>query len=289
VSKKARSTSTVTPVFKSTSRLPKSPTVTVLFKGLVVIAGINDDGKTDGLIGLHRLTDDHFLIIEIRGVRKDGTEFLVTRHVGPLSGKDMSIGIDPPTNTGILAYEPGSTTFDRKSKTNKDEDFRWKVDMNDPDYFHNEKLAMFLPGVKPCIYLNDGVLHTAVLTGEISAQAIPPGGGAHKPLVRLASVIGAAIETNERQRVLLDWGTGETPLILPRLVDPPDTTYVISVRNEPLAISPTPDKSHDELEHYYEVLRKHQDGSALPKAERFMLAISRGTDEIPCMPAVLGP
>jgi hypothetical protein len=291
VAKKERARRSIDPVFKPTDHLPQSPTATVLFKGLVVI-GVDEDGdKKTGLIGLHRLTDDHYLIIEIRGRRADGTSFLVARHVGPLSGRDMNIGIDPPTGNGVVAYQPGAKKFDRTAHTNDAKDFRWKVDMHDPDLFHKDtKLKMFRPGVAPCIYLKDGVFHTAVLTDEIDAESVPPSGGAPKPLVRLAAVIGAAIETNESQSILVDWGTGETPIVLPRSsVDPPDTTYVISVRNEPLAISLPSDKSDDELEHYYEVLRKHHGGSVVPKTERFRLAFHRMTDEIPCMPTVLGP
>ena len=110
---------------------PPGDQITVLFKGLLVLSALAD-GSCE--IGVHRMTDDHFLIIEIRGrTTAPDRDFLVMRHAGPLS-QDFTLKVDPPLNPnpGVLAFQKDNLRFDRSSPNNDLRDFRWKVDLHVP-------------------------------------------------------------------------------------------------------------------------------------------------------------
>ena len=268
--------------FQPTATRPTG-SITLLFKGLLVLSGAADKACQ---VGVHKMTDDHFLIIEIRA-KNDAQDSLVMRHAGPLTS-EFKIKVDPPTDRGVFGFQRDTGRFDR-SKPNDSMDFRWKIDLHDRDHFHPIDLQMFPAFLSPVISISDGTFYTHLLTDKLKVSSVPPS-GAPKDLHRLAAIIGATIQLDELHTVNIDSGNG-SPVILPRTNDPAGTNYVISVRNEPLAIGTGPDP--DELERYYPALRKKAGGTVIPVAERFKVKATPTplfkTDEIPCMPIVLGP
>lgn len=274
--------------FQPTQQLP-SDQITVLFKGLVVLSALAD-GTCEA--GIHRLTDDHFLIIEIRA-RTANSDTLVMRHAGPLT-RNFTLNVDPPLSPspGVFAFQTDSAPFDR-SKTptlNEFQDFRWKIDLHDPDFFHPPNTLQTFPlALSPRVLISNGTFYTFKLTNRIPAQSVSPvAGTSPKDLNRLAAVIGARIELNGTV-LHVEGDDVPSPLILPRPGDQVGTKYEISILNEPLAIGTQPDL--DELGRYYNVLRQKPAGTIVPSGQRFKIdpKIALKTDEIPCMPVVLGP
>ncbi|MDX6403821.1 MAG: hypothetical protein QOH70_1276 [Blastocatellia bacterium] len=277
--------------FQVTQTKPKdlnAATATVLLKGLLVIVPAADGKSCD--IGIHRLTDDHFLIIEIRGVVLPNKDFLVMRHAGPLNGQNFSITLDPPTSQGVFAFQESNQPFDR-SQNHDDADIRWKIDLHDQGLFPNgDTLKMFPAGCEPCVQMTDGVFYAfrRVATGNLATSA--PAGSTSKQLHSIAGSIGVAIDRpSDEHQIIINWNSNESPIVLPRPQDDAQTRYIISVRNEPPA--PEGSRNHDELERYYDILRRRSDGTVLPSSRQFRI-IRPGpfkSDEIPCMPIVLGP
>jgi hypothetical protein len=108
-------------------------------------------------------------------------------------------------------------------------------------------------------------------------------------LYRLAADLAVAIDLPAAGRVVLTWdelGDRQT-LTLPRPSDSNDTTYTISLLNNPPISSP---EDHDEMYLYYKVLEA--DGDPIPKSSRRQLNFVSNdptTDEIPCSPVLLVP
>jgi hypothetical protein len=98
--------------------------------------------------------------------------------------------------------------------------------------------------------------------------------------------LAAAINLPTGSNVVLSWHELGEPrnFTLPRPGDPADTTYTITLLNDPPTNGAT---SHDELALYYRVLELN--GALIPISSRRRLATSYDptTDEIPCMPVVL--
>lgn len=262
------------------------PTVEMRFKGLLVVNPADDKKKCQ--VGIHRLGDDHFPVIEIRGKTRAGRDFLVARLLGPLPSP-LTIGLDPrPANSYVYAFWPAPRPFNR-STDHHDTDLGWAVDLQEPKHFHNEKLQMFSPGVGPYLEISDAVFFSGHLTDKTEVVVKVEGPNGVDDLHRIASVICASISLpNEGHRVLISGGGIASPIILPRSGDEPDTLYTVSVRNEPLSIGLEDEPTHEELDQYYEVIRK-LNGTIVPIRDRFRIKMSsvvhpRLTDEIPCMP-----
>src|SRR5258708_22148672 len=172
-------------------------TATVLLKGLLVIVPAAD-GKSCN-IGIHRLADDHFVIIEIRGLIPPNKDFLVMRQAGPLNGQDFSITVDPPTGHGVFAFQESNQLFDR-SQAHDDADFRWKIDRHDQGLFPGgDTMKTFPPGCEPNVQITDGVFYTFrnVDTGTLVTSA--PTDSASKRLYKIAGSIGVALDLPDNQ------------------------------------------------------------------------------------------
>jgi hypothetical protein len=280
--------------FQFTTTLP-SDQITVLFKGLIVLSALAD-GTCEA--GVDRITDDHFLIVEIRARNAAAnTDSLVMRHAGPLT-RDFTLRIDPPLgpspNPAVFAFQTDNGRFNRsRNPTNPAEaqDFRWKIDLHDQDLFHPPNtLQTFPAALTPRVTISNGTFYTFRVTDSIPAESVSPvAGTGPKPIHRLAAVIGARIPLDDQHLLRVEGDDVPTPLLLPRPGDQPGTKYEISILNEPPAIGTPPDP--DELDRYYQALRRQTAGTIVPPAQRFKIRpnIAVKTDEIPCMPIVLGP
>lgn len=260
------------------------PIVEVLFKGLIILRPNNNGTCT---VGMHRYTDDHFLIIEVRGKPPTGRDFLVLRRTG-LLGRQLSIGLSPSPGTGVSAFQPEGANF-RRATSSDGRDLRWAIDLRDPKDFYATALEMHADA-EPGILMTDGVFFSADITDERELGIKRTRGGDTIDLRRIATIVGAIISPPAGSSVVLNDGV-MPDLSLPRSGDPPGTTYRVSVRNDPVAIDFVP--THDELELYFDLVRK-PGGVAIPPNEQYSLEVSphgihgRNTDRIPCMPILLG-
>ena len=276
--------------YEESPQLPPSR-VEVRFKGLILI---RPDGATC-TVRLHSSTPDHFLIVEVMAKRPGGGLDLVTRRAGALQNH-LTIRVDPaPAEPRVSGYHPEGAGFTRKFSADT-RDLRWAIDLLHPD-FHGRDGLTANEGAEKVIRVLDGIFFTADITddGEMGVRRTRQGD--NLDLFKIATVIGLRIPLPAaNSNVVLDWGGGDE-IRLPRPVgagqgqDPENTTYKISVRNDPVGIDFEP--THDELEEYYDLVRK-PGNVAVPPFEQFSLEITprgihkRGTDRIPCMPVIVG-
>jgi hypothetical protein len=268
----------------TTAALPFTPVVAVEFAGQLLISSSE---VNPCVIGINHFAPRHEISICLI-VSKPGMPPTMQPLCLNKLEENFSISLDPPNpGGGVSAYAPTPEPFRRDDPNNDEHDLRWAIDMNklhDPD-----KLSTNDEGVKPCVTLSDGVLYTIDRTDPDVLQIELVCGSTTTDLVSIASNIGAIVPLTGRRKVVLAWSepAGDQEVRLPRENDPPGTTYVISVINEPPFGTP-PD---NELAHYYNVLQK-DDGSSIPSNRKCALLVNPSTllmtDEIPCMP-VIGP
>jgi hypothetical protein len=270
--------------------------VEVLFKGLIIL-NPNDDGTCT--VGMHRTSDDHFLIIEIRAKRPGGGDVLVARRAGLLQNMLTIRASNPGPGPRVSAFRPGASagvSLNRQTSSDT-RDLRFAIDLLHPiEFYGPNSILMDLQKATPGIQIFDGIFVAIDVTDDNEIEIKRARGASNvMPLDRIAAVTGALIAPPAGS-VILDWNDG-TSLTLPRPVgggdgqDPAGTSYRVSVRNEPVEIDFT---LHDELESYYDLVKK-LDGSSVPLNEQFSLLINLhphgigtvSTDRIPCMPILL--
>jgi hypothetical protein len=255
--------------------------VTIKFAGLMLIKPAPSGCE----IGIHRLSDTHaFQAIVV--VNEPGLPpRLIRLLTGPLT-EPFKIDVEPDPGTGVQAFAPPTTGgFDRSSPSNE-LDFRWGLNMRE---WHAG--ADFNGGASPIATLNAGTLYTSKLTRDALRPALVRR-TRRTQLHRFAADLAVAINLpTPRDKVRLSWTdeSGEPQsfkLPRPRRLDPPGTRYTVVLLNDPPISSAA---SHDELDHYYEVLEVG--GTPIPDRDRFHISYNGAptTDEVPCMPILLYP
>ena len=263
-----------------------SPLVEMLFRGLIIIT---PGAVNTSLIWIHTAPDDHFLIVEIRGKSRRMGDFLILRHTGPITNPPLTVAFDQGS-AGVFAFKPHPRPFDRKTASDR-RDLGWTIDLEHAE-FHGAALAI-AAGTPVSIQMSDGVFFTADVTDERNLDVGRKRGSAdYVALRQISTVVCANISPPAGASVVLDRaGVSGWPITLPRAGDDADTRYRVSIRNDPPVIDFQP--SHDELERYYELV-KMSGGGNIPPRDRFELDVrprrtgGRSTDEIPCMPIMLG-
>jgi hypothetical protein len=252
--------------------------VTVKFSGLIML---KPDASNDCEIGINRFSPDHtFQIILI--VRKPQRPPTLIRLVTGSLTRPLAINLTPDPGTGVQTFAPTPGPFVRTNTGNNEFDFRWALDLRE-----THAGIDFNDGARPVATLNAGTLYTPTLTRIGLNPELVQGTSPRTRLSRIAGDLAAAISSLPAgSTVELTWDEFGEPrrLSLPRRFDPPNTTYTISLMNDPPVMSAT---IHDELALYYKVLQAS--GAPIPIASRCRLTFSPGptTDEIPCMPIVL--
>jgi hypothetical protein len=236
-------------------------------------------------IGIHRWTATHMFQVMLIVNKPNRPSTLVRLIAGPLTGP-LAIGLDPsPTSGDFQAFAPTPPPFvpTPNPSDNIARDYRWAINM-----YALNPYADYSDGARPVATLSTGVLYTANLTPQDLEPKLIRGILPPIPLYHISADLAAAIQPPANTNVKLEWSEfGESKsLVLPRRHDPPNTTYTISLINEP-PMSSTPE--HDELGLYYKVLVAN--GAPIPILEHWRLqyAYSERTDEIPCMPVLLEP
>src|ERR1041384_441891 len=259
--------------------------VTVRFSGLLML---KPDPVNHCEIGINRFTRDHLFQIILIVRKPQRPPSLIRLVTGPLTRqfeitlRDSNTGL--PRNTVVQAFTPIPGPFIRSNPGNNELDFRWALDLRE-----THAGIDFNDGALPVARLSVGTLYTTSLTStslnlELRQQ---PGTSPGIRLDRIAGDLAAAINTLPANTTLeLTWDELGEPrkLSLPRRTDPPDTTYTISLLNDPPVMSSA---NHDELPLYYKVLQVG--GRLIPIGSRRLLhfTLPPGTDEIPCMPIIL--
>jgi len=233
-------------------------------------------------IGIHRLSDTHAFQVIVVISKPDRPPNLIRLLSGTLTDP-FNINVEPDPGSGVEIFAP-TATFDRRSTTYDELDFRWAINMQE---LHDG--ADFTNGARPIATLNAGTLYTSTLTrAELSPDLVR--GTTRTQLRRFSADLAAAIYLpTRRSRVELSWldESGELRSFeLPRRSDPIGTKYTVTLLNDPPISSAA---SHDELAYYYEVLESR--GGPIPEPDRYGISYSGEptTDEIPCMPVVLNP
>jgi hypothetical protein len=258
--------------------------VEVIFRGLLLISPDAAGNSCD--IGVHNRAVDHYLTIAVTRKPLSGEDSVIDFHAGPLNGLPFSIGVNPPTGNGVFAYMPTPPPFDR-SQANDDQDLQWAIDMQ---VLHGGQLETDPSGINPSVIISDGVFFTVLRTDEEEVKLIlQDPSGVSSDIHSIAHVIGASIWLRAGQSVHIE--RQENGLLrklnLPLPGDPSDTDYEIYIRNDPPGFFTVAE--HDELEQYYDVLRK-KGGGQIGDDERFSLEPHGGpfnTDRIPCMPILM--
>jgi hypothetical protein len=247
--------------------------------------------KTSVEIGILRDAPPHDLQIALKAIKPDQSTVAIPILTGHLQNKNFSVTVDTPAKPGVWAYQTKDPFF-RDKKKDDGRDFRWKIDLEGDD-FHRDVLSAKSAKIRPYVKMDNGVFYTAETTDEyaVAITRFRGNNGSRYGMSSIAAVIGASIDLATGGSVLLEWQKNgkDKSLKLPRAEDGKGATYELSISNEPPAGSPS---DPDELANYYTVLTK-KDGKPIPDEETWHLTFEVrtalfGTDEIPCMPTVLG-
>ncbi len=264
----------------TTHPLTAAAKVTVEFKGLLLL---KPDGNNGCEIGIHRFSSTHMFQVILIVRKPERAPTLVRLVTGPLT-RPFAINVTPPPCMGVQAFAPTPEPFDRSNpnRTNNNLDFRWAINMRTP-----HPNADFNDGAHPVATMNAGILYTPTLSRtSLDPRLVPAPTTADTPQIRLrrfSANLAAAICLPADGQVDLSWEeSGE--LKLPRPSDPEETTYTISLLNEPPAFGLS---SHDELDLYYSVLQVNGEPILAPRYHLDLNLGNPSTDEIPCMPIVL--
>jgi len=277
--------------FKLETEFPKrQPDVQVFFHGLLMLIPKADSSEC--LVGVHRLTNDHRLSVEVRVRGAEAPDPPLLRLSGPLDSTGLKIRVFPGTQDGVRKFEKDQTNFDRSvpgldannPNGNDPRDFRWCVDLQ------TQQAAMPIfqidpTGISPSITMTDGLFHTARLTDPsiVKVQLIRSNGN-KEPLERVARIIGANIYLEDNQKVVLDWFADgkEQKLDLPKIKD--DRTALIYIDNSP-SLMPSGKPDHSEFIEYFKVTN-----ADTPFDVDFDIVgpATAGTDLAPCMSVPVG-
>ena len=275
--------------FNRTNVPPKTNAkITVEVAGLMLLRqGAHDTCE----IGIHRFARDHMFQANLIVQKANRPPHIVRLQTG-IPTSDFTMTLVPSTAVvGILAFAPTPDTgFHRDDTVDSHLDYRWGFNIRT---LPNHGTVNFNDGAQPIATLNSGTLYTSTLSrrGQSITQIC---GGITTDLHRIAADLAFAIDLPgdlshpDSPRVEINWSDFGEPqtLVLPRPGEETetDTTYTLSLLNDPPFIDPSP---HDELERYYRVLER--DGVPIPNLEqcRLQIGVAPNSDQIPCLPALL--
>lgn len=259
----------------------RPPDVQVFFHGLLML--IPESDGSECRVGVHRLSVDHKLSVDVRIKDAEPPDPPLLRLRGPLDSTGLTIKVFPETEDGVRKFVKDENEFDRAAPSNHEKDFRWCVDLQtlEPGL---PPLELDNTGISPLITVADGLFYTARLTDPsiLRVQLNRPGGP--ELLHRVARIIGANIYLEQDQKVILDWfAEGQNQVLeLPKIEG--DRTAVIYIDNSPLLM--TGDTTHSEFVEYFKVITNVENQFDV-EFQRIGPA-GAGTDLAPCMSVPVG-
>lgn len=275
------------PFEPTASPLVKEAKVNIEFAGQMLLQPGADDTHASRTcqIGINRFSRDHTLQVMLIVKEPTLPPTIIPLLRGPLTDDFViRLGPDPDARPGnFRVFAPTAEPFVRTAAGNHDHDYRWTLNLRNPQIHPNATRGR---GAEPVVKLRAGTLYAPRLT-PVNLQPKLKRGEEEIPLIKIAPELVASIVPSEGDHVLLEWSDMGDPVrrVLPRDGDHRDTVYTVSFINDPPANTPP----HEELSLYYKVLR---DGaSSIPPDRQFQLTFAGGisSDLIPCMPVVLNP
>lgn len=275
--------------FNATQVFPSEdpgPDVQIFLHGLLMLF---PDQNGACQVGVHRLSVQHKLSVEVRAKGTVPPDPPLLRLAGTLDSAGLKISVDSEAPPGVSKFVTGNGEFDRDDQNNDPRDFRWSLDLQTLDPLQPPML-LEESGISPVITIKDGLLYTARQTNPLNVQvALTNVGNPDTPLMSVARIIGANIYLKEGENLILSWyGEGKDQfLAIPRkkALDRPALIYI---DNSP-SLMPSGRPDHSELAEYFKVI-----SNATPATRRFDVDFQlvgtnpHGTDRAPCMPAVVG-
>jgi hypothetical protein len=266
--------------FKPALTLPeRHPDVQIFFHGLLMLCP--DNAGSQCTIGVHRLSIDHKLSVEVREKSPQVPDAPLLRLAGPLDSQGLSIAVEPQTGNGVSRFVPTPDPFVRTDPANDPRDFRWSIDLEKLD---PGQPAMILnqSAISPGITIRDGIFVTSQLTDPAKMSVrLSTIGIAPVDLHKVARVIGAHIYLENAQQLVLKWfADGELKTLKLPKSDAGARTYFIYVENSP-SLMPIGKPDHSEFAEYFKVVTNAVKNFELdfdPKGPNF-----HGTDAAPCM------
>lgn len=270
---------------ESAPGVERAPDVQMFFHGLLML--LPDIGGSQCQIGVHRLSVQHKLSVEVRVKGTEQPDPPLLRLAGSLDSQGLSIAIDPPTGNGISKFVGGQGEFDRLDETNAERDFRWSIDLQKLDPLQ-PRITIEQSGISPGIVIKDGLFYTARRTNpdNVAVQLTNPGNPV-TPLNRVARIIGANIYLDAGERVILKWfGEGKNQtLALPKAR--PDHPALIYFDNSP-SLMPSDKPDHSEFVEYFKVVTNATDVTRRFDLDFDLVGLNlHGTDRAPCVSVVV--
>jgi hypothetical protein len=277
--------------FNTTQVLPPDPPdgpgpdVQIFLHGLLMLSP--NQNSTECEVGVHRLTVQHKLSVEVRVKGENPPDPPLLRLAGTLDSAGLTIGIEPGSR-GVSKFVADGEL--NRAATDNNMDFRWALDLQtlDPD---QPKMLLQESGISPKIRIKDGIFHSARLTNPatVDVKLKNQGTGVPTPLGRVARIIGANIYLQQGENVVLRWfGDGKRQeLVIPKK-KAADRPALIYIDNSP-ALMPSGKPDHSEFVEYFKVITNATDTS-----KQFDVVFDdppgtnpHGTDRFPCMSVVI--
>jgi len=237
-----------------------SPTITLIFKGLFLLA-FEEENKfcQAGVV----LAERHCLKMDIKA---NGVLLPISPDILP----DGDIFFEVPGRaSSVNTYEPG--TFDRD--TAKDwRDFRWLLDFEGRELY-NARLRFKAGALNRSIFIHNGIFYTLSVA---PVSLINPSGRSKNIII--ADKIGCDIYLDDQEEAVLRYGPNSGSSI--KLKKEPGISYTISLENfckEPPRS--TPDNS--DFAFYYDVIYA-------PRNSQFRVIRQSADARNPCDPVTVG-
>ena len=278
--------------FNATQEFPPDPPdgpgpdVQIFLHGLLMLS---PDQNGACQVGVHRLSIQHKLSVEVRVKGTVPPDPPLLRIAGTLDSAGLKIGVDSAAPPGITKFVSDNGEFNRDDVNNDPRDFRWSIDLQTLDPLQPPML-LEKSGISPVITIKDGLLYTARQTNPLNVDVkLTKGGNLDKTLKSVARIIGANIYLKEEENLILTWfaeGKNQT-LVIPRK-KAADRPALIYIDNSP-SLMPSGKPDHSEFAEYFKVIP-----NATPATKQFDVDFTllgtnpQGTDRAPCMPAVIG-
>ncbi len=262
------------------------PDVQIFLHGLLMLFP-DENGACK--VGVHRLSVQHKLSVEVRVKGTIPPDPPLLRLAGTLDSAGLKIGVDSNAPPGVSKFVTGNGEFDRSDESNDIRDFRWSIDLQKLDPFQ-PPMELEKTGISPLITIKDGLLYTARRTNPLDVDvSLTNVASASTPLKSVARIIGANIYLKEGENLVLKWyGDGkDQTLAIPRK-KAADRPALIYIDNSP-SLMPSGRPDHSEFAEYFKVIT-----NATPTTRQFDVDFQLlgnnplGTDRAPCMPVVVG-
>jgi hypothetical protein len=261
--------------------LNPTPAIKILLSGfeLIRFQGCNRPVE----IGIPKEIGKHNLGVYIVRLERNRDPEITYSYWGPLKDA-LWLGVYRPKYPGIHRF--GAENFE-PTKADR-QDFGWGVDLEGKEY-HNAALQWDEHRLMPFVYITNGLFYSETVTdpSKISITKLDPGGKREPNYRMVATRIGANIDFDpdlSSNRITgfatLRFGQETQPLAKMDWDPSGSTRYEIHIENVPL--DPTHVMASD-FHDYYLALK------SATAAKRFDFEFpGKATDQLPCMPGILG-